>query len=214
MGGAGSGRPRGFAKGSRWVVENGKRRLIPPSADPSPSTSTSGSFSATRSTSPGVESPSQEGSPPSLPPPRRTQKSPRLQPESPPLFGSTYRKVPEDDAEREDAFKAYRFYSRSLTGAWSKLLDLLSDEPADAEERAAANDAICLMMYQLDLTMLDWRVSVPLALGAPLISRAPAIQKKWGKKKLGVATLAKDAVASTSNVTQFPQAARGPEESA
>lgn len=203
---------RGPVKGSRRVVDEttGRIRYVPP-GDPSPSTSTSESSS---------ERPPESSSPksrtPSLPPPRTTNQTSRLQPESPPLFGSTYRKVPEDEKEREDAFKSYRFYSRSLTGAWSKLLDLASDEPADEDERAAANDAICLMMYQLDLTMLDWRVSVPLALGAPLISRAPAIQKKWGKKKrvqilVGVEAPSqpKEPETTGARVSPFPQAVKG-----
>lgn len=213
---------RGIPKGTRWKVgPDGKRQMIPPpvsSADLSPSTSTSESFSETPSEE------SQRSKSPSLPPPRKTTTTSRLQPESPPIFGSTYRKVPEDEKERDEAFKAYRFYSRSLTGAWSKLLDLLSDEPADAEERAAANDALCLMCYQLDLTMLDWRISVPLALGAPLISRAPAIQKKWGKKKIEAPSQPKEPMGSGlhsrspdtgGTVTPFPQAvSRGPEGSA
>ena len=119
----------------------------------------------------------------SLPPPRPTKKRTRLQDSAPPLFQDLgYRQVPQDDEERDEAFKPYRLYARSLTGAWSKLLELMSDEPADEEERAAAIESFCLTCYQLNLTMLDWRLSLPLALGSPIISRLPAIQKKWKQK--------------------------------
>lgn len=174
MGGVGSGRKR-----PKWATDaDGKRTQVYPA--PSPSTSDSESSSEKRASS---DATSNE-SPPNLPPPRKPNpKNPNRPSSHPPLWTETYRKVPEDDKEREDAFKAYRFYSRSLTGAWSKLLELASDEPADADERAAANDAICLTMYQLNLTMLDWRLSLPIALGSPLISRMPAIQKKWFQKR-------------------------------
>jgi hypothetical protein len=153
---------------------NARRKL---EAARSPSTSTSESSSK--------NSPDSEESPPSLPPPRPTQtRTPqRTSSVIPPVFGETYRRVPEDEKERDEALKPYRFYGRALAGVWSKLLAFASDEPADAEEKDAAIEAITLACYQNDITMLDWRVSCALALGAPLVSRVPAIKKKWFEEK-------------------------------
>ena len=93
--------------------------------------------------------------------------------------------MPRDDADRDTAFKQYRLYARAGVGAWSKILQWASDEAADEEEKAAALEALCLMCYQLDLTAFDWRLSVFAALVVPLISRLPAIEKKWrGPRKL------------------------------
>jgi hypothetical protein len=72
-----------------------------------------------------------------------------------------------------------------MAGAVSKAYDFLSDMPLDEAEREAAIETATLTCYQLNLTMLDWRVSCAVFLASTASVRAPAAYKKW-KPKLTV----------------------------
>lgn len=150
-------------------------------AKAAPSSTTTSASKDSKSSSP--EQPGAVEAAPSLPPPRKTkEKKPKTNP-LPDL--STYRKVPEDEKEREEALSPYKFYARMMAGAMSKAYDVLSDMPLDKEERECAIEAFSLMCYQMNLTMLDWRISVGILVASTASTRAPAAYQKWfGEKKV------------------------------